>query len=124
MNLIFFLDDEREEKRICMCFFLFYFSFDYYCISFSYKLFCSSTFLSQENFLRLKECVERSPVAPFQQKWLEGMLARVSPQLRQGSGRQKLLEKICQEVEEKYHKVIIQHKGELVSGYFSKKILT
>lgn len=115
MNLIFFLDDEREAKRMCMCFFLFYFIFDYYCISFSYKLFYSSTFLSQENFLRLKECVERSPVAPFQQKWLEGMLARVSPQLRQGSGRQKLLKKICQEVEEKYHKVIIQHKGKLAS---------
>ncbi|KAI7794029.1 dynein axonemal heavy chain 12 [Triplophysa rosa] len=63
-----------------------------------------------ENFLHLKECVELSPVAPFQPQWLEGMLARVSPQLQQGPGRQRLLEQICEEVKENYQKVIIQYK--------------
>ncbi|XP_065142099.1 dynein axonemal heavy chain 12-like [Paramisgurnus dabryanus] len=74
-----------------------------------------STMISEERkqymtYLRLKECVERSPVAPFQQKWLDAMLARVSPQLRQGPGRLELLEEICREVSESYLRVMIKHR--------------
>ncbi|XP_065142098.1 dynein axonemal heavy chain 12-like [Paramisgurnus dabryanus] len=38
------------------------------------------------------------------------MLARVSPQLRQGPGRLELLEEICREVSESYLRVMIKHR--------------
>uniref|UniRef100_A0A8B9LHE3 Dynein axonemal heavy chain 12 n=1 Tax=Astyanax mexicanus TaxID=7994 RepID=A0A8B9LHE3_ASTMX len=47
------------------------------------------------NYMFLKECVERRPIVPIQQSWLDDMLTRVSPQLRQG--RQELLENLCDE---------------------------
>uniref|UniRef100_A0A8C2FZU5 Dynein axonemal heavy chain 12 n=1 Tax=Cyprinus carpio TaxID=7962 RepID=A0A8C2FZU5_CYPCA len=62
------------------------------------------------NYLFLKECVEQSPVAPFQQPWLDAMLARVPHQLRQGPGRQELLEDICKEVSETYLRVMTKHR--------------
>uniref|UniRef100_A0A9J7YDE2 Dynein axonemal heavy chain 12 n=1 Tax=Cyprinus carpio carpio TaxID=630221 RepID=A0A9J7YDE2_CYPCA len=66
------------------------------------------------NYLFLKECVEQSPVAPFQQQWLDAMLARVPHQLRQGPGRQELLEDICKEVSETYLRVMTKHRGEIL----------
>ncbi|XDV45844.1 hypothetical protein PO909_013867 [Leuciscus waleckii] len=66
------------------------------------------------NFLFLKECVEQSPVAPFQQQWLDAMLARVSHRLRQGPGREELLNDICKEVGETYLRVMIKHRGEIL----------
>jgi len=70
------------------------------------------------NYLFLKECVERSPVAPFQQQWLDAMLALVPHRLYQGPDREKLLEDICKEVGETYLKVMIKHRGEsnIISG--------
>ncbi|XP_021325607.1 dynein axonemal heavy chain 12 isoform X2 [Danio rerio] len=74
-----------------------------------------STMISEEkkqymNYLFMKECVEQSPVAPFQQQWLDAMLGRVSLQLRQGPGRNELLEDICKEVSESYLKVMIKYR--------------
>ncbi|XP_051515044.1 dynein axonemal heavy chain 12-like [Myxocyprinus asiaticus] len=74
-----------------------------------------STMISDErkhymNYLFLKECVEQSPVAPFQQQWLDAMLARVSPWLRQEPGRVELLEEICKEVSENYMRVMVKHR--------------
>ncbi|KAG1961895.1 dynein heavy chain 12, axonemal [Pimephales promelas] len=74
-----------------------------------------STMISEErkqymNYLFLKECVERSPVAPFQQQWLDAMLALVPYRLYQGPDREKLLEDICKEVGETYLKVMIKHR--------------
>ncbi|XP_016404673.1 dynein heavy chain 12, axonemal [Sinocyclocheilus rhinocerous] len=74
-----------------------------------------STIISEErkqymNYLFLKECVEQSPVAPFQQQWLDAMLARVPHRLRQGPGRQELLEDICKEVSETYLRVMTKHR--------------
>uniref|UniRef100_A0A671QGA3 Dynein heavy chain linker domain-containing protein n=1 Tax=Sinocyclocheilus anshuiensis TaxID=1608454 RepID=A0A671QGA3_9TELE len=66
------------------------------------------------NYLFLKECVEQSPVAPFQQQWLDAMLARVPHRLRQGPGRQELLEDICKEVSETYLRVMTKHRGEIL----------
>ncbi|XP_052396332.1 dynein axonemal heavy chain 12 [Carassius gibelio] len=74
-----------------------------------------STMISEErkqyiNYLFLKECVEQSPVAPFQQQWLDAMVARVPHRLRQGPGRQELLEDICKEVSETYLRVMTKHR--------------
>ncbi|XP_043080221.1 dynein axonemal heavy chain 12 [Puntigrus tetrazona] len=74
-----------------------------------------STMISEErkqymNYLFLKDCVEQSPVAPFQQQWLNAMLARVPHRLRQGPGRQELLEDICKEVSETYLRVMTKHR--------------
>ncbi|ROL53285.1 Dynein heavy chain 7, axonemal [Anabarilius grahami] len=65
---------------------------------------------STMNYLYLKECVEQSPVAPFQPQWLDAMLARVSHRLLQGPGRQELLENICKEVGDTYLRVMIKHR--------------
>ncbi|KAG9269584.1 dynein heavy chain 12, axonemal [Astyanax mexicanus] len=59
------------------------------------------------NYMFLKECVERRPIVPIQQSWLDDMLTRVSPQLRQG--RQELLENLCDEVRESFHSCILKH---------------
>ncbi|TRZ01398.1 hypothetical protein DNTS_018422, partial [Danionella cerebrum] len=62
------------------------------------------------NYLFLKQCVEQSPVAAFQQQWLDAILARVSIDLRQGPGRQELVDDICKEVRETYVRVMIKFR--------------
>ncbi|XP_077070519.1 dynein axonemal heavy chain 12 [Siphateles boraxobius] len=74
-----------------------------------------STMINEErkrymNYLFLKQCVEQSPVAPFQQQWMDAMLARVSHRHRQGPGREELLKDICKEVGETYLRVMIKHR--------------
>uniref|UniRef100_W5L7L2 Dynein axonemal heavy chain 12 n=1 Tax=Astyanax mexicanus TaxID=7994 RepID=W5L7L2_ASTMX len=68
------------------------------------------------NYMFLKECVERRPIVPIQQSWLDDMLTRVSPQLRQG--RQELLENLCDEVRESFHSCILKHTGKHTSVDF------
>ncbi|XP_072525468.1 dynein axonemal heavy chain 12 isoform X2 [Salminus brasiliensis] len=62
---------------------------------------------SMMNYMFLKECVERSPIVPIQQCWLDDMLTPVSPQLCQG--RQELLQELCKEVIENFHSCVVKH---------------
>ncbi|XP_066529410.1 dynein axonemal heavy chain 12 [Hoplias malabaricus] len=59
------------------------------------------------NYMFLKQCVERSPIVPIQQHWLDNMLARVSPELRQG--KQELLDELCKEVSENFLSGMVKH---------------
>ncbi|XP_062872057.1 dynein axonemal heavy chain 12 [Trichomycterus rosablanca] len=63
----------------------------------------------QMNYMFLRQCVEKSPIAPIQQHWLDNMLSRVSPCLREGSGRMELLEELCKEVSENFHTDMLEH---------------
>ncbi|NXK82024.1 DYH12 protein, partial [Amazona guildingii] len=58
----------------------------------------------QENYLFLKECVLRSPIAPIQHQWLMSMLTLVPQSLTEGKDRQPLVEKLLVEIMEEYEK--------------------
>ncbi|XP_017568229.2 dynein heavy chain 12, axonemal isoform X1 [Pygocentrus nattereri] len=60
------------------------------------------------NYLFLKQCVEKSPIVPIQEHWLDDVVTRVSPQLRQG--REELLEELCKEVSENYLSSMVKHR--------------
>ncbi|XP_063065421.1 dynein axonemal heavy chain 12 [Engraulis encrasicolus] len=64
---------------------------------------------SRRNYMFLKQCVEASPIVPIQQEWLDAMLMRVPPQLRQRPGHQELLEELCKEVSDNFMKGMVQH---------------
>lgn len=64
----------------------------------------------------LKQCVEASPIVPIQQEWLDAMLMRVPPQLRQRPGHQELLEELCKEVSDNFMKGMVQHTGKQHHG--------
>uniref|UniRef100_A0A4W4EIL8 Dynein heavy chain linker domain-containing protein n=1 Tax=Electrophorus electricus TaxID=8005 RepID=A0A4W4EIL8_ELEEL len=70
--------------------------------------FCSHHPL-QMNYTFLKQCVERSPIMPIQQQWLDATLSRVPSPLRHGPGRQELLEELCREVSEEFLHVMVKH---------------
>ncbi|XP_071374585.1 dynein axonemal heavy chain 12 [Centroberyx affinis] len=61
------------------------------------------------NYMFLKQCVESSPIVPIQQQWLDSILARVPPKLKEGPGRDKLLHDLCKEVSDNYHSAIVKH---------------
>ncbi|XP_041955531.1 dynein heavy chain 12, axonemal isoform X1 [Alosa sapidissima] len=64
---------------------------------------------TRRNYTFLKTCVEANPIVPIQQQWLDAMLTRVPPQLRQGPGRQELLEELCKEVSENFMAGMVKH---------------
>ncbi|KAM8995091.1 LOW QUALITY PROTEIN: dynein axonemal heavy chain 12 [Ara ararauna] len=57
-----------------------------------------------ENYLFLKECVLRNPIAPIQRQWLVSMLTLVPQSLMEGKDRQPLVEKLLVEIMEEYEK--------------------
>ncbi|KAG9335134.1 hypothetical protein JZ751_005606, partial [Albula glossodonta] len=61
------------------------------------------------NFSFLKQCVERRPMVPIQQECLDSILSRVPLHLRQGPGRQELVDLLCQEVREEFRSSMVQH---------------
>ena len=65
-----------------------------------------------QTYAFLKRSVEASPIAPIQQQWLDAMLTRVPPLLRQGPGRQELLEELFKEVSENFMSGMVKHTGE------------
>ncbi|KAF3860591.1 hypothetical protein F7725_000846 [Dissostichus mawsoni] len=63
------------------------------------------------NYMFLRQCVENRPVAPIQSQWLESIVARVSPNFKEGPETNKLLQELCKEVSEDFHNVIVKHTG-------------
>ncbi|XP_062316503.1 dynein axonemal heavy chain 12 [Osmerus eperlanus] len=61
------------------------------------------------NYMFLKQCVEGSPIVPIQQQWLDAMLTRVPPQLREGPGRDELLQELCREVSDNFLSGMVKH---------------
>ncbi|XP_046897139.1 dynein axonemal heavy chain 12 [Hypomesus transpacificus] len=61
------------------------------------------------NYMFLKQCVEGSPIVPIQQQWLDAMLTRVPLQLREGPGRDELLQELCREVSDNFLSGMVKH---------------
>ncbi|XP_048874195.1 dynein axonemal heavy chain 12 isoform X2 [Brienomyrus brachyistius] len=70
---------------------------------------CSENRKRRMNFLFLKRCVESRPNLPIQQQWLDAMLTRVPPQLRQSPPSVQLLDELCKEVSEDYLTCMVKH---------------
>ncbi|KAA8590936.1 hypothetical protein FQN60_001879 [Etheostoma spectabile] len=66
------------------------------------------------NYMFLKRCVENRPFAPIQQQWMDSIVARVSPKLKEGPETQKLLQELCKEVSDDFHNVIVKHTVDTV----------
>ncbi|XP_070695267.1 dynein axonemal heavy chain 12 [Pempheris klunzingeri] len=61
------------------------------------------------NYMFVKQCVENRPFAPIQQQWLDAIVARVPPKLKEGPETNKLLQELCKEVSDDFHNVIVKH---------------
>ncbi|XP_010788876.1 dynein heavy chain 12, axonemal [Notothenia coriiceps] len=80
---------------------------------------CPPSMISEErkrrmNYMFLRQCVENRPVAPIQSQWLESIVARVSPNFKEGPETNKLLQELCKEVSEDFHNVIVKHTVDTV----------
>ncbi|XP_055503511.1 dynein axonemal heavy chain 12 [Leucoraja erinacea] len=56
------------------------------------------------NYLFMKRCVESSPVVPIQQQWLDSILTRVPPSLREGKVRELIVRDLFEEVTKDFEK--------------------
>ena len=65
----------------------------------------------QMNYMFLKRCVESRPMAPISPRWLDKVLRRVPPQLREGPGREALLQELCEEVSRAFLTHMVEHTG-------------
>ncbi|CAJ1084997.1 dynein heavy chain 12%2C axonemal [Xyrichtys novacula] len=66
------------------------------------------------NYMFLKRCVESRPLAPINQQWLDSIVARVPPKLREDPEMRKLLQELCKEVSDNFHSVIVSHTVDTV----------
>ncbi|KAI9530578.1 hypothetical protein NQZ68_000068 [Dissostichus eleginoides] len=87
---------------------------------------CPPSMISEErkrrmNYMFLRQCVENRPVAPIQSQWLESIVARVSPNFKEGPETNKLLQELCKEVSEDFHNVIVKHTVDTVLKNPQKK---
>ena len=65
----------------------------------------------QMNYSILKSCVESRSFAPIQQQWLDAIVARVPPKLKESPEKNKLLQELCREVSNEFHNVIVKYTG-------------
>ncbi|XP_029291775.1 dynein heavy chain 12, axonemal [Cottoperca gobio] len=70
---------------------------------------CSEKRKRMMTYMSLKQCVEKGPFAPIPLQWLDAIVDRVSPKLKEGPKAKKLLQELCKEVSEDFHNVIVQH---------------
>ncbi|KAG7518207.1 dynein heavy chain 12, axonemal [Solea senegalensis] len=61
------------------------------------------------NFAFLKQCVESRPIPPIQQQWLDSIVSRVPPKLKDSPESNKLLQELCREVSSNFHSVLVKH---------------
>ncbi|XP_027026371.2 dynein axonemal heavy chain 12 [Tachysurus fulvidraco] len=59
------------------------------------------------NYMFLKQCVKSRPTVPIQQQWLDNIVSLIPPKLQLGPGRVELLEELCKEISENYHKTML-----------------
>lgn len=65
----------------------------------------------QMNYTFLKKCVESRPFAPIQQQWLDSIISRIPPKLKEGPKANNLLQELCNEISSDFHSVIVKHTG-------------
>ncbi|KAK2851543.1 hypothetical protein Q5P01_007819 [Channa striata] len=61
------------------------------------------------NYMFLKQCVESHPFAPIKQQWLDSIVSRVPPKLKENPKINNLLQELCLEVSNDFRTVIVKH---------------
>ncbi|XP_040909250.1 dynein heavy chain 12, axonemal [Toxotes jaculatrix] len=61
------------------------------------------------NYVFLKQCVESRPFTPIQQQWLDSIISRVPPKLKEIPEAIKLLQELSMEVSNDFRNVIVKH---------------
>ncbi|XP_078517697.1 dynein axonemal heavy chain 12 [Lissotriton helveticus] len=56
------------------------------------------------NYIFMKERVESSPVVPIQKKWLDSILSRVPPSMKEGKQKKVLVQELLQEITKDFEK--------------------
>lgn len=74
----------------------------------------ASYFVLQMNYMFLKRCVESRPFVPIQPQWLDAIVARVPPKLKESPETNTLLQELCKEVSDDFHIVIVKHTGNAI----------
>uniref|UniRef100_A0A4W6DYT1 Dynein axonemal heavy chain 12 n=1 Tax=Lates calcarifer TaxID=8187 RepID=A0A4W6DYT1_LATCA len=71
--------------------------------------------LLQMNYVFLRQRLESRPFTPIQQQWLDAIVSRVPPKLKESPQTTKLLQELCMEVSDDFRNVIVKHTG--ISSY-------
>ncbi|XP_029012096.1 dynein axonemal heavy chain 12 [Betta splendens] len=66
------------------------------------------------NYRFLKQRVESRPFAPIQQQWLDSVVSRVPPKLKESPATNCLLQELCTEIRNDFHRVIVKHTVDTV----------
>ncbi|XP_067384444.1 dynein axonemal heavy chain 12 [Channa argus] len=61
------------------------------------------------NYIFLKQRVESHPFAPIEQQWLDSIVSRVPPKLKESPKANNLLQELCMEVSNNFRTVIVKH---------------
>uniref|UniRef100_A0A3Q2NRV0 Dynein axonemal heavy chain 12 n=1 Tax=Fundulus heteroclitus TaxID=8078 RepID=A0A3Q2NRV0_FUNHE len=61
------------------------------------------------NYRFMKRCVESRPFPPIQQQWIDSVVSRIPPELRESPEANELLQKLCVEVTEEFRSVVVKH---------------
>lgn len=62
----------------------------------------------------LKSSVEKRPIAPIQQQWLDSIVPRVPDELKETPEMKKHLGELCVEVSEEFFNVVVRHTGKQI----------
>ncbi|KAG7262165.1 hypothetical protein CRUP_003827 [Coryphaenoides rupestris] len=65
---------------------------------------------SKMNNLFLRQCVESRPGVPIQQQWLDNILSRTAPGLRQGPGRERLVQELLLDFSAPWHDSFVRNR--------------
>ncbi|XP_023257599.1 dynein heavy chain 12, axonemal [Seriola lalandi dorsalis] len=66
------------------------------------------------NYVFLRQCLESRPFTPIQQRWLDSIVSRVPPKLKDSPETNKLLQELCVEVSNDFRNVIVKHTVDTV----------
>uniref|UniRef100_A0A3B4UUS5 Dynein axonemal heavy chain 12 n=1 Tax=Seriola dumerili TaxID=41447 RepID=A0A3B4UUS5_SERDU len=66
------------------------------------------------NYVFLRQCLESRPFTPIQQQWLDSIVSRVPPKLKDSPETNKLLQELCVEVSNDFRNVIVKHTVDTV----------
>uniref|UniRef100_A0A4W6E1U6 Dynein axonemal heavy chain 12 n=1 Tax=Lates calcarifer TaxID=8187 RepID=A0A4W6E1U6_LATCA len=70
--------------------------------------------LLQMNYVFLRQRLESRPFTPIQQQWLDAIVSRVPPKLKESPQTTKLLQELCMEVSDDFRNVIVKHTVDTV----------
>lgn len=65
----------------------------------------------QMNYTFLKQCVKSGPFAPIQQQWLDSIISRIPPKLKERPEANNLLQELCIEISSDFHNAIVKYTG-------------